>query len=149
MVNLLKELLMSPFNFLKNSVKSYLRTSPIHGIGLYALVDIKEGENVFSTWKGKTDWYTITEEELSNLPKPIAAYVLRSYTNDINKKFKSVINFRLVKDTNFLFSEPLSLLNTAFEEGNINSSTGIAVKDIKIDEELLGNYRASSQIKLI
>ena len=38
---------------------------------------------------------------------------------------------------------------TQFEEGSIDSKTGIAIKDIKINEEIFGNYGNSSQIKLI
>ena len=135
--------------YLDSSVKSYQRQSPIHGVGLFALVDIKAGEQVFPLWKGETGWYKITRDELESLPVSVAAYILRSYTNDLHSNFKTLIEFRLVKDTNFLFSEPLALLNTAFTEGNINSNSGIALKDIKRDQELLGNYRASSQIKLI
>jgi len=36
-----------------------------------------------------------------------------------------------------------------YEEGNIDSKTGIALKNIKKDEEIFGNYQNSSQIKLI
>ena len=135
--------------YLDSSVKSYQRQSPIHGVGLFALVDIKVGEQVFPLWKGETGWYKISRDELESLPISVAAYILRSYTNDLHPNFKTLIEFRLIKDTNFLFSEPLALINTAFSEGNINSNSGIALKDIKTDQELLGNYRASSQIKLI
>ncbi len=140
---------LQPFDYLNTCIKSYLRKSKIRGIGLFALVDIKKGEKVFRRWKGKTAWYTITSEELSKLPVEVSAYILRSYSNDLSSKFNTLVDFRLIKDTNFLFSEPLSLLNTAFEEGNVDSWSGIALRDIKKDEELTGNYRASSQIKLI
>jgi hypothetical protein len=44
---------------------------------------------------------------------------------------------------------PLCLLNTKYENGSIDSKTGIAIKDINKDEEIFGNYGNSSQIKLI
>jgi hypothetical protein len=43
----------------------------------------------------------------------------------------------------------LCLINTQFEEGNVDSKTGIAIKEINKDEEIFGNYGNSSQIKLI
>ena len=139
---------MNPFDYLNTSVKSYQRTSSVHGVGLFALVDIKKGEQVFPTWKGKTGWYKIKFGEAKQLPKEVLSYVLRSYGNNIVND-NSEINFKLTKDCNFLFSDPLCLLNTQFEEGSIDSKTGIAIKDIKINEEIFGNYGNSSQIKLI
>ena len=56
-------------------------------------------------------------------PKEVLAYVLRSYGSDI-KSDDSFINFKLVKDTNFLFSNPLCLLNTQYENGNVDSESG-------------------------
>ena len=35
---------MKPFDYLNTSIKSYSRPSKVHGIGLFALVDIKKGE---------------------------------------------------------------------------------------------------------
>ena len=57
---------MKPFDYLNTSVKSYGRASKVHGIGLFALVDIKEGEQVFPEWKGETSWYKITWDEAQN-----------------------------------------------------------------------------------
>lgn len=139
---------MKPFDYLNTSVKSYGRASKVHGIGLFALVDIKEGEQVFPEWKGETGWYKIKWVEAQKLPKEVLAYVLRSYGSDI-KNDDSFIDFKLVKDTNFLFSNPLCLLNTQYENGNVDSTTGIALKDINKDEEIFGNYGNSSQIKLL
>ena len=48
---------MTPFDYLNTSVKSYQRVSTLHGIGLFALFDIKKGEILFPKWKGKTDYY--------------------------------------------------------------------------------------------
>jgi len=139
---------MQPFDYLNTSVKSYARPSKVHGIGLFALVDIKKGEQVFPMWNGETDYYKIKWVEAQKLPKEVLAYVLRSYGSDI-KSDDSFINFKLVKDTNFLFSNPLCLLNTQYENGNVDSESGKSLRDIKKDEELFGNYGDSSQVKLI
>ena len=140
---------MKPFDYLNTSVKSYIRVSKIHGIGLFTLVDIKKGEHIFPLWKGKTDWYKIKFSKAKLLPKEVLSYILRSYGSKIEID-NSDINFRLVKDTNFLFSNPLCLLNTEYENGNVDTN-GIAIKDIKINKEITATYTGEgySQVKLI
>ena len=115
--------------YIDSSIKSYQRASSTHGVGLFALVDIKEGEQVFPIWKGETDWYKIKFGESKQLPKEVIGYVLRSFGNIIVDD-NSEIRFKLTKDCNFLFSDPLCLLNTKYEKGSIDSKTGIAIKDI-------------------
>jgi hypothetical protein len=148
MENFKKRNQMESFDYLNTSIKSYARVSKLQGIGLFALVDIKKGEQVFPKWNGKTGWYKIKFSKAKLLPKEVLSYILRSYGSKIEND-NSDINFRLVRDTNFLFTDPMCLLNTKYEEGNIDSKTGIALKNIKKDEEIFGNYQNSSQIKLI
>ena len=130
---------MTPFDYLNTSIKSYQRVSSLQGIGLFALIDIKKGETLFPKWKGETDWYKIKFSEAKLLPREVFAYILRSFVSKIEDD-NSYINFRLVKDTNFLFTEPLCLLNSKEENGNVDSRHGISLCDIKKDEELYGNY---------
>jgi len=139
---------MTPFDYLNTSIKSYQRKSSIHGIGLFALVDIKKGDQVFPKWKGKTGWCNIKFKKAQLLPKEVLAYILRSYESKI-KNDDSSVNFKLVKDTNFLFTEPLCLLNTKYENGTIDYQSGKALVDINKDEELFGNYGNSSQVNLL
>ena len=134
--------------YLDSSIKSYTRASEVHGIGLFALIDIKKGEQVFPKWKGETDWYKIKASDTKHLPISVVQYILRSFANKIVND-KSEIRFKLTKDCNFLFAEPLCLLNTQYEEGSVDIKTGIAIKDINKDEEIFGNYGNSSQIKLL
>ena len=47
---------VQPFDYLKNHVKFYLKRSNTHGVGLFALVDIKEGEELYVSY-GKQYWY--------------------------------------------------------------------------------------------
>ena len=139
---------MKPFDYLNTSVKSYGRASKVHGIGLFALIDIKKDEQVFPEWKGETGWYKIKWVEAQKLPTEVLSYVLRSFGSEIIDE-DSYVNFKLVKNTNFLFSTPLCMLNTLYHNGNVDSTTGIALKDINKDDEIFGNYGNSSQIKLI
>ena len=98
--------------------------------------------------KGKTDWYKLKFSETKHLPGEVLQYILRSFGSKIVND-DSEIRFKLTKDCNFLLSEPLCLLNTQYEEGSVDSETGIAIKDINKDEEIFGNYGNSSQIKLL
>ena len=131
---------MTPFDYLNTSIKSYQRVSSLQGIGLFALVDIKKGDILFPKWEGNTSFYKIKISEAKILPREVLSYILRSFVSKIEDD-NSDINFRLVKDTNFLFTEPLCLLNSKEEEGNVDSRSGIALIDIKKDEELYGNYQ--------
>ncbi len=139
---------MTPFDYLNTSIKSYIRPSSMHGVGLFALIDIKKGEVLFPKWKGDTNWYKIKFSEAKKLPKEVLAYILRSYESKIEND-DSEINFKLVKDTNFLFTSPLCLLNTKYENGTVDSHSGISLMDIKKNEELFGNYGNSSQVTLL
>ena len=139
---------MQLFDYLNNSIKSYLRVSKIQGVGLFALVNIKKGEEVFPKWKGETGWYKIKFSEAKKLPIEVLQYILRSFGSEIIND-DSDVSFKLTKDCNFLFTEPLCLLNTQYEKGTVDSQTGIAIKDINKDEEIFGNYGNSSQVKLI
>ena len=138
---------MTPINYLKNHVKFYLKTSNTHGIGLFALVDIKKGEDLFKPWDGPTGVYSITYGEARTMPKTLS-FVLKLFSNQI-KDDGSRIHFKLVKDANFIFTQPLCMMNTLYEFANVDYSTGIALKDIKEDEELFGNYGLSSQVKTV
>lgn len=74
--------------------------------------------------------------------------ILSLFSNQI-KDDGSKIHFKLVKDANFIFTQPLCMLNTLYEFGNVDHITGIALRDIKEDEELYGNYGLSSQVKTV
>ena len=81
------------------------------------------------------------------MPKTLS-FVLKLFSNQIEDD-GSRIHFKLVKDANFIFTQPLCMLNTLYELGNVDHSTGIALRDIKEDEELYGNYGLSSQVKTV
>ena len=74
---------MQPFDYLNTSVKSYARPSEVHGVGLFALVNIKKGEQVFPMWNGKTERVLI-----ENLGAPGSLYT------SSNTKYLTYIDIR-------------------------------------------------------
>ena len=101
---------MTPFEYLENCVKFYLRRSNTHGIGLFALVDIKKGEEIFIPWQGETGVYSISYRQARSIPR-VLSFVLKLFSNQI-KDDGSKISFKLVKDANFIFTQPLCMINT-------------------------------------
>jgi len=139
---------MSPFEFLANCVKTRVCMSPLGlGIGLQALVDIKKGEQIFTPWEGKTGIYSVPLWMMETLEERVFRMVLEYFHNDFDSTYvDSMIKFRLVNGANFVIAQPLCLLNTKYHLGNCDSHTGVCIQDIKVEEEILGNYTDSKQI---
>jgi len=137
---------MTPFEFLNNHVLSYVAPSPIDGVGLFALKDIPKGVDVFKKWDGETGIYSMKFKKAKLLPQSVLKLILKSFSNQVTND-DSNIYYRLINGVNFLISEPTSLLNTGFENGNIDSINGICLKSTKAGEELLGNYGKLSEGK--
>ena len=136
---------MNVLEYISNSIKSCAKPSKIHGIGLFALTDIEKGEEVFPKWEGKTGWYSVKLKLAKKLPEDVLFYILRSFGSDIIDD-NSNVRFMLTKDCNFLFSNPIAFVNTKGILGNIDSLTGLAIRNIKKGEEILGTYSFIDEI---
>ena len=130
---------MNVLEYISNSIKSCAKPSKIHGIWLFALTDIEKGDEVFPKWEGKTGWYSVKLKLAKKLPEDVLLYILRSFGSDIIDD-DSDVRFILTKNSNFLFTNPRSLINTKGLLGNIDSLTGLAIRKIKKGEEILGTY---------
>jgi hypothetical protein len=130
---------MNVLNYISNSIVTHVKPSRINGIGLFALRDIEIGEDIFKKWEGKTDWYSVKLKLAKKLPEDVLFYILRSFGSDIIDD-NSDVRFILTKDCNFLFTEPRALINTKGILGNFDSLTGLVIRKIKKDEEILGTY---------
>ena len=82
---------VQPFDYLKNHVKFYLKRSNTHGVGLFALVDIKEGEEIFKPWEGETGIYSITYQQARTIPKTLS-FVLKLFSNLVNIVVFSILS---------------------------------------------------------
>jgi hypothetical protein len=122
---------------LKTNIKTKLGVSPIDGIGVFAIKDIKKGEQVFPIWEGESFMYIIPNERLSDIPNAVLELLDMYFIND-DLGFKII---RLFKGMNFLF-HGTSFCNSAYpskENTNVDI-TGIALRDIKAGEEILEWY---------
>lgn len=124
-------------NHLKNNIKTEIAVSPIHGVGVFAIKDIKEGEQVFPIWEYETGIYIIPNETLKEIPTPILILLDKYFINE-ECGFKVL---RLFKGMNFLF-HGTSYCNSAYPNiENINMDiNGVALRDISAGEEILEWY---------
>lgn len=124
-------------NHLKNNIKTEIAVSPIHGVGVFAIKDIKEGEQLFPIWEYETGIYLIPNETLKEIPNSVLTLLDKYFINE-ECGFKVL---RLFKGMNFLF-HGTSYCNSAhpnIENTNIDIN-GVALRDIKAGEEILEWY---------
>jgi hypothetical protein len=121
----------------KYNVKTKIGASPIHGVGVFAIKDIKKGESVFLNWDYETGIYVIPNDRLNEIPKSVLS-LLDMYFINGECGYKIL---RLFKGLNFL-SHSFSYCNSAYpNKENTNITTdGIALRDIEAGEELLEWY---------
>lgn len=123
---------MKPIEYLQNCVMSRLQPSPIHGVGVFAIRDIKKGEEVFGLWKGRTGRYELTDEEYNTLSIELKEYIFDMF--GVQK------HIRLYNNCHFVFITPQFFINTLYEKGNVDCFTFRALCDINKGEELFSNY---------
>jgi len=136
---------MNTFTYLNNCIKTDIAPSQIHGIGTFALRDIKIGESLFERWDGETGNYTLLNSEFEKLPIYVQRIILKSYENKRGEY--PFIWFKLYSDGYFNLANPLAYTNTlGVENANFNTQKKIAIKHIKEGEELFGTYDLNSTI---
>jgi hypothetical protein len=122
---------------LKNNIKTKIGVSKIHGVGVFAITDIEEGEQVFPKWEWESGIYVIPNNRLKEIPTEVLDLLDMYFIND-ECGYKII---RLFKGLNFIansYSFCNSAYNTEFEK-NI-SFTGVALKDIQKGDEILEWY---------
>lgn len=125
-------------NHLKTNIKTKMSVSNIHGVGVFAIRNIKSGENVFPIWDKKSGIYVIPNNRLNEIPNEVLELMDMYFINE-ECGYKII---RLFNGFNFLF-HGTSFCNSAYpNELNINiNNDGIAIKDISEGEEILEWYK--------
>lgn len=120
-----------------NNIKTDIRPSNIQGVGVFAIRDIKKGEELFPKWFGDSAIYIIPNDMLESIPTCVVELMNRYFINN-EDGFKLI---RLFNGLNFV-SNTISYCNSAWPNtNNINiTNDGIAVRDIKAGEEILEWY---------
>ena len=122
---------------LSKNIKTKLSVSSIDGIGVFAITDIKKGEEIFPIWQNDSGIYTIPNDRLIDIPN-VVLDLLNMYFINTESDYKII---RLFKGFNFLF-HGFSFCNSAYHnEQNTNiTNDGIALRDINAGEEILEWY---------
>lgn len=125
-------------NHLKTNIKTKMSVSNIHGVGVFAIRNIKSGENVFPIWDKKSGIYVIPNNRLNEIPNEVLKLMDMYFINE-ECGYKII---RLFNGFNFLF-HGTSFCNSAYpNQLNINiNNDGIAIKDISEGEEILEWYK--------
>jgi len=122
---------------LSTNVKTKIGVSSIDGVGVIAIRDIKQYEEVFPIWTYESGIYLIPNDRLSEIPNEVVELLDMYFIND-ECGYKVI---RLFKGFNFLF-HGFSYCNSAWPDKNrVNiTNDGIAMMDIKAGEEILEWY---------
>ncbi len=124
-------------NHLSKNVKTKIGISSIDGIGVVAIRDIKQYEEVFPVWNYESGIYVIPNDRLDEMPGEVVELLDKYFIND-ECGYKVI---RLFKGLNFLF-HGYSYCNSAWpDKSKVNiTNDGIAMVDIKAGEEILEWY---------
>jgi hypothetical protein len=122
---------------LSKNIKTKIAVSSIDGVGVFAIKDINQYEEVFPIWKYDSGIYLIPNDRLNDMPKEVVELLDMYFINE-QCGYKVI---RLFKGFNFLF-HGFSFCNSAWpDKTKINiTNDGIAMRDIKAGEEILEWY---------
>ncbi len=68
---------MTPYEYIKNHVNVKVQPSIIDGVGVFALRDIQENEELFKLWEGESGEYTLSDEQLNTLDTDVKMHLLK------------------------------------------------------------------------
>ena len=122
-------------NELNEQVKCTLRISPIHGIGVFAIRDIKQGEKMYCIGSPHTKFYKLSS--LEGLRPEVKEIIVQRWplAQKLGASFQSPNNdARLV-----------SFMNHS-ENPNYSQKTDTALRDIAKNEEIVENYNNSYKL---
>lgn len=112
---------------LNTYVKTRVAPSPIHGVGVVALFNIKKGEPLYADMM--TTKYTLTYDELQKVRKSVKDLIL--------ERFPDIVN-----GSHFLYPDTrIQAFMNHSDVPNYDAMNDVALVDIKKGEEILEDYR--------
>lgn len=132
------------FNHLKYNVKTEIRPSSVHGVGVFAIKNIKKGEELFIPWNFKTGHYIIPFDKFNSLPANVIN-LINKYFGIESEKGKEIF---IINSTN-LNTNNIMYCNSSYPNNQKTNSSGkgVALKDIFKDEEILIDYNPFLKLK--
>lgn len=112
---------------LNERVKLRLAPSKIHGVGVFAMRDIKRGEKLYVDHMPRV--YSLRLADMDNLKPEIKALLLERWP-------------QIVNGSNFIYPDArmLAYMNHS-DEPNVDSKNDVALSDISSGDELTEDYR--------
>lgn len=126
--------------------KCKLAPSPIHGIGVFAIRDIKQGEKLYLLPKPILQWYQTPYSVLKARLQPVYPEIFEL----LMERWPSIIN-----GSHFLAPHDMAVLLTFMNHSDepnyqaYGSERDTALKDIKKGEEVTEDYRGMENWELI
>src|SRR3990167_2548635 len=118
---------------LSSTVKCKLAPSNIHGIGVFAIRDIKKGEKLYvqpALWTRPT-WFTLTLAALEEIPPEVREIIMGRWPQVVNGRYFMSPNFD---------QRLLAFMNHS-DIPNYDEKEDTALRDIKAGEEIFENYK--------
>jgi hypothetical protein len=139
---------MTAYEYIRDYVNVKLKASLVHGVGVFALCDIKEGDELFRVWDGESGENTLTENELNSLEEGVKEHLLDMYGyKEINGHYSMFV----ILNTNchWIFKTPLHWVNSCGwnEEPNVDKETLRTTRFIREGEEILAKYGKYDKFK--
>lgn len=121
-------------NELKKNTFVGLRTSPVAGIGVFALTAIKKGQRgIFSN--DKSEWIKLSKEEVAQLPEHSKALIENFCLFDEENYFVPEYGFKMVDLVIYLNHDDNPNVMSINDGEDFE-----ALRDIKVGEELFIDY---------
>lgn len=141
--------MISAYEYLISCVSVKIAPSLIHGVGVFALRDIKPGEKLFVEWSGDSGKYPLTQQQIDSLDKNIREHVYDMFEFS-NTGGQWRLNIYLEKGCHWIFKTPSHWVNSCSwdSEPNVDLDNFVALKLIKSGTELLSKYGKYQKRKL-
>jgi len=128
---------------LAQTVKCKIAPSAVHGVGVFAMRDIKKGEKCYCALTVKPNWYTVKYDKLKKYLTPARPEVLQL----IMDRWPQVYNGSQFISPNY-DARLCSFMNHA-DKPNYEPVSDLALEDIKAGEELFEDYRVINRYEEI